>query len=125
MAFSEGSLCPVSQVWILNESRTTNLGIADENGIAHKIQIQAAQKLRQESSLDVAQQRTKANSMRDIIVVAQDPQKEALESMLMELSTSLPLLLQDASQNTSQKSQCERLCQRIREHFRAWKGGSN
>lgn len=89
--------------------------------IADKIQKQATQALRQDSRLGVAQQQANTNVAKEMVLLAQEPHKEELESMLMEVSTLVRILLQDSSQEI----RCERLCQRIQEHFRTKQGGTN
>ena len=112
MALAEGSLWSVTQVWVLNlQMQILEL----QARIADKIQKQAAQTLRQHPPFDSEEQQENGNVTKEMVLLAQEPHKDDLKCMLMEVSTLVPLLLQDSSQ----KSKCERLCQRIQKHFQS------
>jgi hypothetical protein len=113
MAMAEGSLWSITQVWILNlQMRILEL----QARIADKIQKQATQALRQQNPRDIAEKTASSNVIKEMVLRAQEPPyKEELESKLIEVSMLAPLMLQDSCQ----KVQCKRLCQRIHEHFQA------
>jgi hypothetical protein len=99
MALGEGSIWSVAQVWISNLQMTI---LQIQAQIANKVQLQAT-----------AQTTSPKKVTEEMILLAQAPHKEELQSMLMEVSTLVPLLLQDGSE----KLQSERLCQRIEERL--------
>jgi len=111
MAMAEGSIWPVVQVWISNLQM---LILEIQVRVANKIQLQ---------SNNPGNTRTNPENRvnEDMITLAQEPHKKDLESMLMEVSTLIPLLLQDGCE----KSQCQRLCQRIQERLGAKAGKSS
>lgn len=106
LALAEGSIWPVVQIWILNlQMKILDLQVK----ISNKIQIQATQALRTQQLTAEMQ----GSVTEDMILLAQEPHKEELESMLMEISTLVPLLLQDSTQ----EKQCQRICERIQERL--------
>jgi hypothetical protein len=106
LALAEGSIWPVTQVWILNlQMQILDLQVK----IANKIQIQASQAIKSQSS--PAGEQSKITE--EMILLAQEPHKEELQAMLVEVSTLVPLLLQDGSP----ERQCQRLCERIQERL--------
>jgi hypothetical protein len=82
MALAEGGICPVTRVWILPPPKTTT-----EEGRPIII-------------------------TNEMILAAQEPHKEVLKSMLMEVTTLAPLLLQDLHKKDSL-----RLFQRMQERL--------
>jgi Lon protease-like protein len=113
MALAEGCIWPVAQIWILNlQMKILDLQVK----ISNEIQRQALQAWKsrplQHSDLDASIQ-GQGTITKEMILVAQEPHREALESMLMEVATLVPLLLQDSSPGR----QCQRLCERIQERL--------
>ena len=109
MALGEGSIWSVAQVWILNmQTEILQLQLK----ISTRIQLQA--KLAQELSP------TKNNTANwqefvtdEMVALAQEPYKNHLKSMLIEVSTLIPWLLQE----DSHKARCDQMCERIRERL--------
>lgn len=108
-ALGEGSIWPVVHVWVSNlQMQILQLQVK----IAAIIQLQAqneASKQRGEQEEEVKGVKMTA----EMIMSAQEPHKVELESMLLEVSTLVPMLLQDGSHH----AQCQRMCQRIRERY--------
>lgn len=128
-ALGEGSIWSAVHVWVSNlQMEILQLQVQ----IARKIQLQAqgaTSTEREDRASPTDDRRTSDNGTStpgndqqqvrgvvmtdDMILLAQRPHKEELESMLLEVSTLVPLLLQDGSQ----QAQCQRMCQRIRERY--------
>ncbi len=124
-ALGEGSIWSVVHVWVSNlQMQILQLQVQ----IAAKIQMQAQEEAskRQEDHTSSSTERptdekTKNQAEKvegvkmtdEMIIRAQEPHKEDLESMLLEVSTLVPMLLQEGSL----QAQCLRMCQRIRERY--------
>ncbi len=112
MASGEGSIWPVAQVWILN-LQTEILRL--QMKISTRIQLQA--KLAQQMEPSDNNNNTTVNWREfvtdEMVALAQEPYKSHLKSMLIEVSTLIPWLLQEGSH----KAQCNHMCERIRERL--------
>jgi Lon protease-like protein len=108
MATGEGSIWPVVHVWMSN-LQTEILRL--QMKISTRIQVQA--KAEQQRSSDNDGTEWQEFVTEEMVSLAQKPYEGHLRSMLVEVSTLIPWLLQEESH----KAQCRQMCERIRERL--------
>mmetsp|Transcript_22023 Transcript_22023/g.61283 ORF Transcript_22023/g.61283 Transcript_22023/m.61283 type:complete len:476 (-) Transcript_22023:1967-3394(-) len=106
IASGENSVWPVAQAWISH----LQIEILRLQGkISTRIQWQAAAE--QKQSLDSSRKHWKEYVTEDMLALAQEPHKHRLRGMLIEVSTLIPLLLQQGSH----RARCRLMHDRIRD----------
>mmetsp|Transcript_24597 Transcript_24597/g.26473 ORF Transcript_24597/g.26473 Transcript_24597/m.26473 type:complete len:493 (+) Transcript_24597:89-1567(+) len=109
-ASRESSIWPVVQVWISGlQMEILQLQIK----ISSRIQLQAVERQKRTTTIPNDNRQVQESVTENMILLAQEPYYFHLKSMLIEVATLIPSLLQEESH----RDQCELMCKRIRDRL--------